>query len=256
MKKVKIFVVVLLVILISLIAFLGVFKFEKGVWNSSIPDYTYGMDIGGEREIRYEVDDSENEKYVYVDENGNVVGEVWKDGNSITAEDEKSSTEDGQAAEEKSEDEVPYSKETRTIKENLDEVLTKENFENVKKIIQKRLNEQEISEYNIRIDSVTGKLVVETGNNNDEVQKVENLLGQAGKLKIIDYQNGLVLMDNSDIKNANVVYSNDSGYSTYLQIEFNKTGAEKLKDISTKYVETVNERSRRKYKKICFDCNG
>lgn len=241
MKKIKIFVIVLLIILISLIAFLGVFKFEKGVWNSSVPDYTYGMDIGGEREIRYEVDNSENEKYVYVDENGNVVGEVWKDGSSITAEDEESSTDSGQATGENSENEVPYSKETRIIKENADEVLTKENLENVKKIIQKRLNEQKISEYNIRIDQITGKLSIETGNKDDEVKKVENLIGQAGKFKIVDYQNGLVLMDNSDIKNANVVYSNNSGYNTYLQIEFNKLGAEKLKDISKKYVETVNE---------------
>ena len=244
LKRIKIFVVILLAILLTLVAFFGVFNKEKGVWNNSVKDYTYGMDIGGERELRYTVDESETEKYVYVDEKGNIVGEVWKDGTAITAEDEESSTEEGQdvtESEEATDSEVTYSKETRTIKTNSDDVLTRENFEKVKKVIQKRLNEQGISEYNIRIDDVTGKLVVETGNNNDNVEKVESLLGQVGKFQIVDYQNGLVLMDNSDIKNVDVVYSNSSGYSTYLQIEFNKAGAEKLREISKEYIEIENE---------------
>ena len=244
LKKIKVFIVFLLVILISLIAFLDVFKFDKGVWDGLVPDYKYGMDIAGSREIRYSVDTSDSEKYIYVDENGNMLGEVWKDGSNITAEDEISSTEEGQTEEsaEKTE-EIPYAKETRVIKANPDEVLTNENFEKVKKIIQKRLNEQNITEYSIRIDDVTGKLVVETTNDNDVVETVENILGQVGKFKIIDYQNGLELMNNSDIKNVSVVYSNNSSYNTYLQIEFNKTGAEKLREISKKYVEIKEEKN-------------
>lgn len=248
MKKIKVFIVLVLAILITLIAFLGIFKFKKGVWNNIIPAYKYGMDIAGSREIRYEVDNSENEKYVYVDENGNVMGNVWKDGSSITAEDEASSTEEGQATdnnEETKENEenevIPYSKETRTIKTNSEDALTKENFEEVKKIIQKRLDDQKISEYNIRIDDVTGKIVVEISNDNDEVENAENIIGQVGKFKIIDYQNGLELMNNDDIKNISVVYSNKDSFSTYLQIEFDKEGAEKLREISKKYVEIKKE---------------
>ena len=244
MKKIKNCVILLLAILLTLIAFFGVFKFDKGVWNNLIPTYKYGMDIVGSREIRYEVDESEKEKYVYVDENGNIKGEVWKDGSSVTAESEATSTEDGQATE--SAEEISYSKETRTIKTNSDDVLTQENLEKVKKIIQKRLEEQNISEYSIRIDDVTGKLVVETANNNDDVETVESLLNQAGNFKIVDYQNGLELMNNSDIKDVSVIYSNNSSYSTYLQIQFNKDGAEKLRDMSKKYVEIKNEKEENK----------
>ena len=53
-------------------------------------------------------------------------------------------------------------------------------------------------------------------------------------------------MDNSDIKRVSVVTSTeDSTYSTYLKIELNKEGAQKLKDMSNKYVEqkTENEES-------------
>ena len=218
MKKIKKIVILLLTILVSLISFLGVFKYDKGVWNNIIPTYKYGMDIAGSREIRYSVDESEKEKYVYVDENGNIKGEVWKDGSSITAESEATSAEkNGQAKE--NEEEVPYSKETRTIKVNSDDVITEENFEKVKKIIQERLEEQKISEYSIRIDDITGKLVVETANNNADVETVESLLNYTGKFKIVDYQNGIELMNNSDIKDVSVVYSNNLSYSTYLQIQ-------------------------------------
>lgn len=253
LKKIKVCVIVLLVILVSLVAFFGVFKFRNGVWNNLIPEYKYGMDIAGSREIRYNVDQSESEKYVYVDENGNIVGEVWKDGNSITAEDEDSSTEEGQATEKANVDEettgkeddqsnTSYSKETRTIKANSDEVLTKENFEKVKKIIQKRLDEQNIEEYNIRIDDVTGKLVVETANDDKTVETVESLVGQAGKFKIVDYQNGVELMNNSDLKNVSVVYPNNESYKVYLQIEFNKEGANKLREISKEYIEIIEDK--------------
>lgn len=244
MKKLKGLIVILVSVLLALIAFWGVFTKDKGVWENRIPDYQYGMDIEGARELRYAVDNTEEEKYVYVDENGTIKGEVWKDGSPTTAEDEASSKTEGQAEEtdaEKQEEQAPYAKETRTIKVNSDEKLTKENFEKVKKIMQERLKAQNIAEYNIRIDDVTGQLVVETSNDNDNVKLVQNLIESAGKFQIIDYQNGLVLMDNSDIKNVTVVPYNQDTHNTYLQIEFNKEGAEKLREISTKYVEIKDE---------------
>lgn len=234
LKKIKVLIALLSVIVISVIAFGGVLKKEKGVWKNLVPEYQYGMDIKGARELKYVVDDTEEEKYVYVDEEGNSKGEVWKEGTPTTAEDEKSS-------EEKTEEEVPYSKETRKIKKNPDEMLTKENFEMAKKILQERLKKQGVSEYFMRLDDVTGELVIETANDNENIETVESLVRQKGKFQIIDYQNGLVLMDNSDIKNVSVVSSNESGYKTYLQIQFNPQGAEKLKEMSKKYVEIPNE---------------
>lgn len=247
-EKLKIVVVMLLVILLSIAAFWGIFLKEKGAWKNVIPDYQYGMDLEGTRELRYKLDTSEEEKYVYVDENGNIMGEVWKEGKAITAEDETTSeetesTEDKQ--EEQSEkiensEEIPYTKETRTIKVNSDDKLNKENFEQAKKMIQKRFKEQEIAEYNLRIDDVTGDFVVETANNED-ASKVQELISSTGKFQVIDYQNGVVLMDHSDIQKVSVVSSNESAYNTYLQIEFNKEGAEKLREISKKYVEIKQE---------------
>lgn len=243
LKKLKIVVAILLVILLSLIAFWGVFTKEKGVWNNQVAPYNLGMDVKGSRELRYALNTSEEEKYVYVDENGNIMGEVWENGSSTTAEHE-AEHEAGTAEDEANHEEhegVPYAKETRTIKVNSDEKLTKENFEQAKKLIQKRLKKQGISEYNIRLDNVTGSLIVETPNEEDKVDKVQEIVSTIGKFQMVDYQNGLVLMDNSDIKKVSVVTSNNGGYTAYLQIEFNKEGSEKLRQISTEYKETIAE---------------
>lgn len=240
LRKLKIFVVILIVLLLSLVAFVGVFTREKGIWSNIVSDYQFGKDISGMREIRYSLNDESEEKYVYVDEEGNIKGEVWKDGNSITQEDENQEDETEIDSEENSEEEISYEKETRTIQANSDENRNKENFEKAKRIIQERFKNQNIEDYNIRLDDVTGKLQIELANDDEKVDLAEELIEEQGKFKIVDYQNGIVLMDNSDIKNVSVLYSNsDSSYNTYLQIEFNKEGKEKLKNISNKYVETV-----------------
>lgn len=244
---------ILIVILLSIIAFFGVFTKENGIWKNHLPDVSYGMDLKGARELIYVVSNKEDEKYVYVDEAGNIKGEVWKEGKAITEDDEKSSSEettegDGQEETTNSEEtktsdtnEVPYTKETRTIKKNPDDVMNKKNFEQSKKIIQKRLKEQGIDEYHIRIDDITGKIVIENASDNEEVSRIEQLVANPGKFQIIDYQTGVVLMDNSDIKQASVVYSNNETYQTYLQIQFNKAGSEKLKEISNQYIEIKEE---------------
>jgi len=235
-KRIEEIVGILIIILISIIAFVGIWKKENGIWKNIIPDYKYGMDIKGTRELIYTIDTSAEDKYVYVDEAGNIKGEVWKDGNNITEENEDANNES---------ENVEYSKETRNIKKNEDNNLTKENFEKAKTIIQKRLKNEKIGEYDIRIDDVTGGLVIESKNDDDEISKITNLITNPGKLQIIDYQNGLVLLDNSNIKKSSVVSSNNNGYAVYLQLEFNKDSIEKLKEISNKYIETEKEENKK-----------
>ena len=175
MKKWKVVMGIAFVIFVSVVAFVGVYQKENGVWRNLVADYQYGMDVEGARELRFAVDDTEEEKYVYVDEQGNNKGEVWKDGSSVTQETEENSE---NAEETENVEEVPYAKETRKIKVNPDDKLTKENFEQAKKIIQKRLKEEELDEYNLRIDDVTGKLVIESENDDKTIHLVEQLVSK------------------------------------------------------------------------------
>ena len=144
LKKIRTVALILLITLIALIAFAGVFGKSLNQFKNIIPDYTYGMELNGTRELKFVVDTSEEEKEVYVDDDGNILGEVKdsssnsnvslsKDNSSETTETEKT--------------ELSYAKETRKIKKNDDSVLTKDNYEKTKKVIQNRFNKQGISEY-------------------------------------------------------------------------------------------------------------
>ena len=75
-KIIRNVITVLAVIILSLIAFVGVYVEINGVYQNLIPSFNYGMEIEGTRELRYLLDATSEEKEVYVDENGNIMGVV------------------------------------------------------------------------------------------------------------------------------------------------------------------------------------
>lgn len=248
MKKVlklnKTLIVLGIIIAISLISFFGLYSKTNGVWNNILQEYNQGMDFEGYRELRFSLDTSEEEKEVYVDDDGQVLGYV-EDGTDTSAQDlsiDLVETEEGEEETVQEETtETEYKTETRTIKSNEDSAITIENFELTKEIIQKRLNSLNGIEYNIRLDNITGEIVLEVPNN-EYVSTEEALVTSKGTFDIIDYQTGIVLLDNSDIKNVKALAnSEDDGYQLYLQLTLNSSGKERLLDISRKYVETTDE---------------
>lgn len=241
-NKLRVIGISLLVILISIIAFVGIYVKKANVWENIIPDFKFGMELNGIRELRYIVDPSSEEKNVYIDSEGNILG--------IVKEEKKEESEvslNAPAEEKKEEVAVPksekinYATEVRNIKRNEDKDVNIENFEKTKKMIQGRIEKNQNFEYNIRQDSITGELIVEVPNKEEDVNFVENVIATIGTIEIIDEQTGIVLMDNSYIKKYSAVASNNSGYQAYLKMEFNKEGTEKLKEISKEYIETTNE---------------
>lgn len=257
LKRFKTLAVVLIVVLISAIAFGGLYVKSQGVWKNVLPEFSYGMEIDGIRELRFVLNTSEEEKEIYVDENGNYAGDVVREdattsspeislvddnGNPISSENVELSTNETQETENKEDDVLAgYTVEKRTIKSNEDADINITNFEKTKKIIQERLETLDLYEYNIRLDDVTGELVVEVPDN-DNVEIQESMIATKGKFEVVDHQNGLVLLDNSDIKDASATYTNnESGYQAYLIIQLNKEGTEKLKEISKKYVSQTGE---------------
>ena len=247
LKRIRTLAILIVAVLLAIVAFCGVYLKTSGIWLNKLPDFNYGMELSGMRELRFKLDDSEEEKEVYIDSAGNIAGEVIND-----SEDENSSeislvqdetTSDGETNAEEKDDNIPegYSIEKRTIKVNEDSAINEENFEKAKRKIQKRL-ENSTYEYNIRLDNQTGELIIEVPDN-DEVEEVETLVTTVGKIEIIDAQNGLVLLDDSGIKNAVSTYNTttENGYQGYLVLNYDKKSAEKLKEISNKYVEVKNE---------------
>ncbi len=223
MKKVKILTITLAIALISMIAFAGVYVTKQNRMEDKVKSYTYAMDLKGARTITLKVDTSK--KTTIKDSEGKEVE------NSSNLTDEEIS-------------EKGYTKEETDY--NSSDVLNVENYKKSKEIIEKRLKELKIDNYVTRLNEQTGEIMVEIPENSDTDNIVTNL-GTTGKFEILDSETNEVLMDNNDIKLANVVYGSNSssttssGTSIYLNIEFNKEGTKKLEDISGKYVKTSNE---------------
>ena len=215
-NKISKIIVWILVFLIILVGFIGIYIKRLNKFENIIPDYTYGMDIYGCVENKLEVDTTEQTKEVFVDSNGKICGEVLEGVSEVPG----------------------YEIEEMNIKANSEEILTSKNFEKTKEIIEKRLNKFNMDEYVVKIDDTNGNLIIqipegESSNTNYSLATTE------GKITIEDAQTGVILMDNSYIKNANAVLnqSGTNSYDIYLQLSFTKEGAEKLNDLSKKYIE-------------------
>ena len=219
MKKLKLLTIILGIILITMVAFFGVYVQVQNRMEDKVKDYSYAMDLKGARNIRLTVDDTT--ETVIKDAEGKEVS----DAENLTDEE---LTEKGYVKEE--------------VKKNSDEVLNEENYKKSKSIIEKRLQELGVDNYIVSLDEVSGDIIIEIPENNNTDSVVSNV-GTTGKFEIIDSETKEVLMDNNDIKRVRVMYgSNSTGTSTgtavYMDIEFNKEGTEKLKNISNTYVET------------------
>ncbi len=245
-KAVRIITIILMVILVSVIAFGGFYLKSNHIWKNVVPEFNYGLELNGVRELRFILDTSEEEKEVYIDAEGNILGEVKEDttDEEVTTEEtvaeEKVDEENAKQADEK--EEPNYATEVRTIKANDDTVKTIENFEKAKSIIQERLENEDVYEYNIRLDNITGELILEVPDNDESISVAQAAVMTVGKFEIIDDQTGIILMDQTDIKEVQAgMYQEESGYQACLQVVFNQEGKEKLKNISNQYREVVND---------------
>ena len=128
----------------------------------------------------------------------------------------------------------------RTIKlkikdDTSDEEKTEDNFNKSKKVLEGRLKALGVEEYNISLNTKTGEIIIEIPENTKTDTLVSNL-STVGKFEIIDNETEEVLLNNSNLKSANVLYNTTtSGTSVYLEIAFNKDGKSKLEDISKTY---------------------
>lgn len=209
-KGLKIALIILLVILLTLVSFGGLYIQKKNSMSNLLKDFKLGMDLNGGRVVTIEVDKTVNT--IYYDKDGKVVTEEAKDGTK---------------------EEVPVNKE---------ETLTKENYLQTKKIIEKRLSDFGVSEYIIRQNEGTGKMTIQIPED-DNTDTAIQYLHSTGKLTVED-EDGNVLLDNSNLKETKVAYySNSSTLETtvYINFEFNKDSIEKVKEISNTYKHAHEE---------------
>ena len=223
-RRLTIVLITLLIILLSIISFAGLFVQDTKFMKNLVPEYELGMDLEGYRAITVAV--SDEKETIYYDAEGNVVTTEAEDGKS---------------------EEVPV---------NNEEDLTKENYEKAKDLIKARLKDFEIKEYLVRLDEESGSVTVQLPE--DSMTDIASqFLTTTGEFTIEDAETGEVLLDNSNIKEAKVGYASAStGTSVYLSIEFNKDSKEKLREISTTYVTTTNEEGEETEKQVELKMDG
>lgn len=208
-KKLKIVLCTVIIILIAVISFGGIYSKEGVIFKNNLPKYSLASDLKEKRLTQF-VPSEGTEEIIY-DKDGKEVDEIPEGAN-----------------------EADYKKETKKL--NSDEVLTSENFKKAKKIFDARLKDLNIENYTVRVDENTGKTAIELEENLDADTILQYVLGK-GDFSIVDSESKEVLLDKSNVKTAKVLYSNasSSGITVFLDIVFNKEGKQKLLDISREY---------------------
>ena len=219
MKKVKISTIILLIILVTMVAFFGIYVNVQNRMENKVEDYSYAMDLSGARIVRLKVDTSTNT--------------IIKDADGKEVEDASSSTDEELTEKGYVKEEVPVNK---------SEDLKLENYEKAKKIIEKRLQKANVSNYIIKLDNNSGDIIVEL-TEDDGTDAIVSMLESSGSFEISDTNSKEVLLNNDDIKSVKAVYGasqTGNGTSVYLDFEFTKEGAKKLGQVSNDY-KTVED---------------
>lgn len=221
MKKIKLITKVIAIIVLCLIGFVGVyFPWKKPLdMKNEIKDFSLGKDFTGYREIILTLSDA-NKVY---DSDKKLIGDTDSyDDSSIKSN--------------------KYTKSEEKVNDT--ESLNVNNYEKAKSIIEKRLNEFGLQEYNLSMDKETGKIYIQIPENSITDRVVSNIT-EIGSIELKDskdYSKTFLTSDN--FEKARVMYgSTSTGTAVYLEIQFNKDGKNTLKDISENEYKKVEEKS-------------
>ena len=211
MKKVKILTIVLAIILVTLIAFGGIYLPTQNRMENKVKDYELGRELDSQRVIELKIKETSTDNS---EENSSE--ETTDSGNT---------------------EETEKSEETTSTENKLTEnELTEKDYENAKKIMENRLQALGAQDYTISLDKENGTVRVELAEN-DNVDMYIYYLYASQKITIKDTESKDILLNDDMIKGAKYSYSNDSkgAYQVYEEIELTKDGQAKINELLNDY---------------------
>lgn len=216
MKKVKILTIVLAIILVTLIAFGGIYLPTQNRMENKVKDYELGRELDSQRVIELKIKETSTDNS---EENSSE--ETTDSGN--TEETEKS-------------EETTSTENKSTENESTENELTEKDYENAKKIMENRLQALGAQDYTISLDKENGTVRVELAEN-DNVDMYIYYLYASQKITIKDTDSKDILLNDEMIKGAKYSYSNDSkgAYQVYEEIELTKDGQAKINELLNDY---------------------
>ena len=203
-KKLNVLLVILVVILLSIASFVGVFTSQKSDMKDAVPNYILSADLIGYRQVTLQIK------------------EETEDTN--TTETTENSTEENKTEENKTEEKKELTAEEKAA-----------NYRDNADVVRSRMKSLKVENYSVAVDEATGKMEITVPEDN----RTDIILAdvcQVGKFKITDKDTGEELMNNDDI--ASVVIGNTSysgSITTYMSINFNAKGRGKFTDITANY---------------------
>ena len=188
MKKIKITTIILAIILVTLVAFAGVYIKTQNRMENKVKDYTLGRELNGGRMVEIKV--------------------------TAVSEKSKNKTED----------------------------LTIENYETVKKTIEKRLDSLGAPDYTISLNKENGTIIVELQEDNNTDSYVYYLTA-SGEVAIKEKDAETQLLTDSMVKKASYTYTaNAEGeYQVYLDMKLTEEGQAKIEEIKNNYAVLADE---------------
>ncbi len=195
-KKLNVLLVILVVILLSIASFVGVFTSQKSDMKDAVPSYILSADLVGYRQVALQI---------------------------------KEETEEAETTTENTEEEKKEEKKELTAEEKA------ANYRANADVVRSRFKSLKVENFTVSVDEVTGKMEI-TVPEDDRTDIILADVCQVGKFKITDKDTGEELMNNDDIASVvigNTSYS--GGLTTYMSINFNAKGRGKFTDITAKY---------------------
>ena len=114
--------------------------------------------------------------------------------------------------------------------------LSEEKMVVSKEILQKRLKDIELKEYNMYQNLENGNILLQLSEK-ENLTYIANCLNPQGKFEIIDSETKEVLMDSNHVEDAYTIYNTvQDGTVIYMVVDFNEEGTTKLEEISGKYL--------------------
>lgn len=257
-------IVVLLIVLVSLISFLGIHKRNLNTWKSILPDYQFSKELSEIRTFEFSVDTSTKDKSSDENTAENTTGNTTENATNTVAEGTTENT-DNTA---NTTDTNSTNTTAEQVSVNDPAVLTKENYLKTKKIVENRLKDFGIADAEVTVNENNGKLAVSVPYEGTTDYSAA-LASQKGKIEIIDSETKEVLMDRSMIKKASAYYqqanNNDSAtatkddtvsYNLGVKLTFTSEGQKKLNELSKTYIETTDENGKTSQKTITVQIDG
>ncbi len=212
-------IIILVLALLMFASFFGAYKKnENGEKVNLLPNIKLGMEFGQTRTITANVSE-QTTKTIYDAE-----------GNIITPEDGVEYTE-----------EAGY----KTVETPVNDasIKTLENYRKTKDIIEKRLEGNNIADFNIELDEKTGQIKLQIPEN-ESADEIEYLIKNTGSLILLDSETFEVVFDNSYFDKAEVMRSQgDIETGIFLQLSFNEEGTKRINELADIYKTTTEEQT-------------